>query len=98
MTKSQKDDTIVNMDNREIEWTTLILIFPRLNLDEIDTSYSLIIDLCEHFNKLDRPDLWKDWLSLNLAEKGPKYEFSLTITKELTKSFGLEGHNEENNL
>jgi len=88
----------VNMD-RKVEWTTLLLIFPRLDLDEIDTSYSLIIDLCEHFNRLDRPDLWKDWLSLNLAERGEKYEFSLTITEELRNNFGVEAVcDEESNV
>lgn len=81
--------------DKDIEWTTLLLLFPRLELDDVATSYALIIDLCEHFNKLDRPDLWKDWLSLNLAERGKIYEFSQSFTTELKDNFGLEEENVE---
>jgi hypothetical protein len=76
---------------REIEWSALMMMFPKLKLDEIDTSYSLIIDLCEHFNKTGRPDLWKDWLSLNLAEKGDKLEFSRNFNAMLDDEFGING-------
>ena len=84
----------MSMD-KEIEWTTLILMFPTLDLTEIDTSYALINDLCEHFNKLDRPDLWKHWLSLNLAENGEKLEFKTSYTSDLNDNFGINEDNHE---
>lgn len=76
--------------DKESEWTTLLLMFPHLDLDEVAPSYSLIIDLCEHFNRLDRPDLWKDWLSLNLAETGEKMDFSLSFRGKLSEDFGIK--------
>lgn len=78
------------MEDKDIEWTTLLLLFPSLDLSEVETSYTVIIDLCEHFNRQGRPDLWRGWLSLNLAERGTKHEFSQSYTTLLEKEFGIK--------
>ena len=81
--------------DKDTEWTTLLLMFPSPDLEQVASSYSLILDTCEHFNRLGRSDLWLDWLSLNLAESGDKLEFSTRFTTKLEEDFGIKEKNDE---
>ena len=78
-------------NDKELEWATLLLAFPNLDLKDVDGSYTLIIDLCEHFNRSGRDDLWKDWLSLHMGFTGPRIEFANRFSTILEEDFGITG-------
>lgn len=74
---------------RMVEWTVLKMKFPRIDINDVEGSYSTILSVCEDFNRLDRPHLWTEWLALNLAEKGEAYEFSKDFDQYILTNFGI---------
>ena len=42
--------------------------YPGLDIANAVESYRLVVGMCKYLNSVNRPDLWMEWLKLNLKE------------------------------